>query len=762
LKCLVFVIAVCRLYAAVPVTLEDGPFEVHGTVKDSSGAVVPGAQVTLTSGDFQGVRTTDAQGRFDFVSLSASTAVIRVEAAGFAVVERQWAAQGQGAAVLEIVLTPAPFTDRIVVTATLIPQRAGDTAGSITVLAHQDLSAAAALTLDGALRQVPGFVLFRRTGSLTSNPTAQGVSLRGTGSSGASRAVVLDDGLPLNDPFGGWIYWDRVPGASVESIEVGQGGMSDLYGTGALGGVINIIPRRPSASSLSLETSIGTQKTPDASFSGSLLRGGWFGELSAGALRTDGYIPVNEQDRGTVDTPANSEYTTASFTLGRSIHEKTRIFARGTIFQESRGNGTPLQTNQTHLRQIAVGLDWQSGEGETFQVRAYGGPQLYDQTFSSIAPDRNSESLTRIQRVPAQQAGGSAHWSRKLGSKHTLLAGVQGQDVRGASDELVYVRDLLSSAIGAGGRQQNIGILAEDVIRVTAGWLITAAVRFDSWRNQNGYSVTTPIATPGPATVVSFHDRSEHAFSPRLGLAGRMTDHLTLRASVYRAFRAPTLNELYRSFRLGNVLTLANDALSAERLTGGEAGAGYSSLGGRLTLRGTVFGNVISDPVANVTLDVQPNLIVRQRQNLGSTQQRGLELDFQAFVTGKITISGGYQFVDSVVRSFPANPVLEGLLVPHVPRNVFTFQSRYSDARFPTFAVQGRFVGKEFDDDQNLLLLNPCFTLDAFVSRRLAQHWEIFAAAENLFNRRCDVGRTPVLTVGPPLLARVGMRFHLR
>jgi outer membrane receptor protein involved in Fe transport len=409
-----------------------------------------------------------------------------------------------------------------------------------------------------------------------------------------------------------------------------------------------------------------------------------------------------------------------------------------------------------------VGVDWQSAEEGTVQFRAYGGPQLYDQTFSSIAPDRNSESLTRIQRVPAQQAGGSVHWSRRLGSKNTLIAGLQGQDVKGASDELAIVQDVLSSAIGAGGRQQDIGFHAEDVIRVTPGWLVTAAVRFDSWRNQNGYSVTTPVAKPGPVTEVSFPERSEHAFSPRLGMVGRMTNHLTLRASVYRAFRAPTLNELYRSFRLGNVVTQANDALSAERLTGGEAGASYSALGGRLTLRGSLFGNVISNPIANVTLDVQPNLIIRQRQNLGSTRQRGLELDFQAFITGKLTVSGGYQFVDSVVRSFPVNPVLEGLLIPHVPRNAFTFQSRYSDARFLTFGLQGRFVGREFDDDQNLLLLNRCFTLDAFVSHPLGQHWEIFAAGENLFNQRCDVGRTPVLTVGPPLLARVGLRFHLR
>ena len=68
-----------------------------------------------------------------------------------------------------------------------------------------------ALTLDDFLRRVPGFTLFRRTSSLVAHPTAQGVSLRGVGPSGASRSLVLADGIPLNDPFGGWVYWSRVP-----------------------------------------------------------------------------------------------------------------------------------------------------------------------------------------------------------------------------------------------------------------------------------------------------------------------------------------------------------------------------------------------------------------------------------------------------------------------------------------------------------------------------------------------------------------------
>src|SRR5262245_57994094 len=96
---------------------------------------------------------------------------------------------------------PVRAAESIVVTATRTEQPAADAPASLVVFSVPDLEAAAAPTLDDSLRLMPGFTLFRRTGSRMANPTTQGVSLRGLGPSGASRALVLADGLPLNDPF---------------------------------------------------------------------------------------------------------------------------------------------------------------------------------------------------------------------------------------------------------------------------------------------------------------------------------------------------------------------------------------------------------------------------------------------------------------------------------------------------------------------------------------------------------------------------------
>ncbi|MEK6301701.1 MAG: TonB-dependent receptor [Acidobacteriota bacterium] len=735
--------------------------KIEGVVTDQNGAPVSGAEVTLAAKSTSVTRTTNGDGQFTFDQTSEA-ATLTIRARGFATAERAWKSSDPDATNFSIALEPAPLSEQMVVTAARTETRVSDTAASVVMLSSEALAATAAVTLDDALRQVPGFTLFRRSGSRTANPTSQGVSLRGVGASGASRAVVLSDRIPLNDPFGGWVYWGRVPRESIGRIEVVQGGASSLYGTDALGGVVNFIPRDSSQSALSFEASYGNQQTPDVSLYAGGRRNGWGAQLSAEAFHTDGYILVDEADRGLVDIKAGSERSTVELTVDRSFADRGRVFVRGSLFSESRENGTPLQTNDTYIRQLAVGGDWQSALAGLFSARVYGGSQTFDQGFSAIAADRNSELPTRSQRVPAQQTGFTVQWSRAAGSFQTLTAGVDFREVRGSSDELAFVAGNLTSAVEAGGRERSLGVFGQDIIRITPSWLVTLGVRGDRWRNYDALSTTRPLVPqPGASSVTKFADRIETAFSPRLSVLHKLTENVSLFVSGSRAFRAPTLNELYRSFRVGNVLTLANINLQAERLTSGEAGANVAAMNNRLNVRGVFFWTEITRPVANVTLTVTPALITRQRQNLGRTRSRGIEIETDARISSSVSVSGGYQFVDASVLQFPANTSLEGLLIPQVARHQLTFQARYSNPSICTLAFQGRAIGVQFDDDQNLLKLGRFFALDGLISRRLGHGVEVFAAAENLFNQRYDIGRTPVRTLGPPILARVGIRLSL-
>ena len=240
---------------------------------------------------------------------------------------------------------------------------------------------------------------------------------------------------------------------------------------------------------------------------------------------------------------------------------------------------------------------------------------MFTTGLSAIARYRNSEALTRIHRVPLNRR--LIFSGRGRGSLQTLTSGVIGAKCR-RQRRTRFSRHLTSPS--GWGPERTFGAFAQDIIRITPRWLLTVGLRGDRWRNYDALSTTRPLAQPGPGSVTLFADRDETAFSPRVSLLHRLTENVSLFASGTRAFRAPTLNELYRSFRVGNVLTLANVDLQAERLTGAEAGANITALNNRLNVRGVFFRANVTRTVANVTLEVTPALITRQRQNLSRTQ----------------------------------------------------------------------------------------------------------------------------------------------
>jgi outer membrane receptor protein involved in Fe transport len=730
---------------------------VEGLVRDSSGASVPGAQVEAHAGAFSASTVSDSGGAFAFENVPGAAGSVLVSAKGFQKIEQAWnRADGQAVVHLEIVLTPATVSQQVQVTAYRAATLVSDVPVSDVRLTREDLQDTPALELDDDLRQVPGFSLYRRSSSRTANPTTQGVSLRGLGANGASRALVLEDGIPLNDPFGGWVYWDRVPVEAISDVEISQEGGSSLYGSDALGGVVQFVSRPTQPGGISLDTSYGNQSTPDLSLWAGGQKGKWESSFAGGVFNTDGYILTPEAERGSVDVRAGSRDGNADLMVGRKIGEQSEIFARGWYLDETRGNGTPLQRNDTKLGQGALGANLQLGAFGALTLRFYADAQTYHQTFSAIGPNRDSETLTDLQTVPSQGVGGSAVWSRQVGKRQTLVAGFDYHEEIGASHEVLLSGG--TTDLSSGGRQRTVGVFGEDLIQIAPRWFLSASARVDHWSNFNAATLREPVTPPGAPTDTIFPDRSQNAFSPRLTLRNQVNAHVSWNASVYRAFRAPTLNELYRSFRQGNTLTEDNPKLIAEHLSGGDAGVAVTGFNGRLQAHGTVFYNQIVDPVANVTLTTTPTLITRQRENLGRINAPGVELGVTASIVPDFTISCGYQFVDSKVSSFPANTALVGLWVAQVPHNSFTFQARYSNPRILTVAVTGRAIGNAFDDDQNMFPLGSFFVLDAMVSRSIGAGVEIYGAAENLFNATYYTAATPVLQLGLPIVARVGVR----
>ena len=599
------------------------------------------------------------------------------------------------------------------------------------------------MVLDDVLRWAPGISLFRRTSSRDSHPTAQGLNLRGLAPSGVSRALVLVDGVPMNDPFGGWVYWDRVPMLSLERVEVAPGGGSAPYGSQALGGVVQLVTRQQLGRNMELQVLGGSDAT--TRFGIAVGASGESASVIASAqiFSTGGYIATAPEERGAVDAKVATAHQSARVRI--DLPAGVAIHLEG--LHEDRENGTPLQRNETSLG--GVNATWQrtteAGTGG-WNVHGFGRSQTFKSTFSSVAADRNSERLVLVQKVPSTDIGAGGLGWRALGNAATLSFGGDWRRVNGHSKELVV---FINRTRAPGGIQHLGGGFAAADWTPDDRFTINLGARVDGWHQE-------PVETDGEA-------RGERTLSPRAGVAWRPAPGATLRAAAYRAFRAPTLNELYRQFRVGNVITSANSELEQERLHGAEVGGSWSRRLGegrsRLTLATTFYWNRLEDAIINATTRTTPSLIFRQRRNLGAATVRGLEIDGRLEVGQEWSFVASYAWLDSIIREAGAagDDSLDGNRLPQVPSYRVRGSVWYHSTRGWAGVLSVAGIGEQFEDDLNQLPLASAVTVDASLEIPVIDQVRLTVRAENLLDEQVEVKRTPTLAFGAPRLVYAGV-----
>lgn len=773
--------------ALFAVQVAAGP-AVTGVVRDSTGQIVAGALVIAraASGPEQQA-VTGPDGRFTIARAVVPPLVLVVRAAGFGEAQRSISA-GASTENLELVLQPAAISESVHVTAYGLPQRLQDVAASVNTLSREDIRRSPAVVADDVLRQVPTFSLFRRTSSLASHPTAQGVSLRGLGPSGVSRTLVLLDGVPFNDPFGGWVYWTRVPLVAADRIEVVDSSSSSLYGNYAMGGVINIITVPPARRTLQMNVQYGNRNTPKGEFHASDVWGKWGVALDGAAFSTDGYPivvatnPAGLPERGRVDKNASVTFKTgnarAEYRTG--VERPVVVFARGGYFREDRVNG---KASTIDFRDEANDTDWKSGSGGVRAMTPFGDIEAnlsvdverFRSNFLAVpaaTPARSIGRMTLNQVVPSKAIGGNIEWLRLgVNSRHSFKAGLDWRWVDGDSEE-----DALDPVTGSqvtlervsGGTQQSLGFFAQDMITAADNLTFTLSARVDRWRNYNAHNLETtfPAGVPTANHDPSLPERDDTVLSPRISSRYRISDRVSVWGDFGAGFRAPTLNELYRQFRVGAVLTLANNQLGPERLVGGELGVTLTPAR-NVVVRSTYFDNRVKDAVSNVTISTA-GAVTQQRQNLGRTRIRGIQTDAELRVGASWRLTGGYLYERAEVTEFSANPSLVGNMLPQVPRHRGSIQAVYANPRYFTVAVGLQLTGRQFDDDQNVRTVPglpepglPKYWLGTLTaSRAFGRNFEAFVGVQNLFDEEYFVGTNPT-TVGSPRLVSGGIRVRL-
>ena len=635
-----------------------------------------------------------------------------------------------------------------------------DDSASIATLSSQQLTASPGLALDDRLHQVAGFTLFRRTSSWTANPTTVGVSLRGLGSTAASRTLLVSDQVPLNDPFGGWVHWNEIPTLAISAVSLLRGGAADLYGSSAIGGVIDILPLKlPETASLrfSADASGATQNSAlaDAVLTTDTRHAAALAAFSR--FTTGGYIPVAPAARGAIDIPSNVSGESAHIELRTpaSLHHAT-AFLRGNLLNEARSNGTPLQTNATRLWRYLAGADANTA-ATTLALRIFGSRESYRQSFSSIAADRNSEKLTKLQRVPTDEFGFAFQAARTFLSTFTAAAGLDLRDIRATDNETAVANNIPGTTVSISARQREAGGFA-DALWQPLHWSFSGSIRVDSFRTFSAQQTASNTSTLTVLPAIS-----ELFASPHLGLVRHFAHGVSLSANAFRAFRGPTMNELYRTGQVGSQTTLANNALLAERATGFEFAADLA-VPTFATLRASYFWTEVNRPISAVLLTQTATAQTLQRQNLGQIRSRGLMLESHSQRWHNFDATLNYQLAFATVTAFnsssPAQANLTSNWIPQVPREAVTVTANYAAPHLAAFHLIASYTGQQFDDAANQFPLHPFARFDVSADRALPHGLTLFAGAQNLLNRSIDAGRTPTLTLAAPRLVQAGLRFN--
>ncbi len=617
-----------------------------------------------------------------------------------------------------------PEEPKIIVTGEGLEPALSNSIYATIELPRETIVTSASGRLDDVLRNVAGFQQFRRSDSRSSNPTAQGVTLRALGGNATSRALVLLDGVPVADPFFGYIPFTSLNPDTLGRMRVTRGGGSGPFGSGALAGTIEL----ESAGLRDLKGFTGgafINDRAETEASGALTQklGAGFATVSGRWDRGKGFFTAPEDQRVPASARASFDSWQAGLRGVAPLTPDVELQARVSAFEDHRtlrfeGADSMTEGQDASLRVVGRG-EWQFDALAYVQARNFNNVIVSSTRFVPVLDQRNT---------PSTGLGGKFEIRPPISEAHEVRIGV---DYRRAEGELF--ENAISAFTGqlrerrnAGGDTSNLGLFVEDDWQI-GPLLLTGGLRADHTQIDNGFF----RARDADGALVSetiAPDRSDWAVSWRLGALFYATRRLEVRAAAYTGLRLPTLNELYRPFVVFPVVTQANAALENERLEGFELGLDWYPVQ-EVALSVTAFDNRVENAIANVTLE--PNL--RQRRNLPAINAQGVEAS-AVVVLGKLSLDASLAYTDATIDGQGPSLALDGNRPPQTPEFAASATVAFKPAEGWRLAGTVRHTSTQFEDDQETDRLAPATTLDLFASAPISKEVSLVLRAENLFD----------------------------
>ena len=661
-------------------------------------------------------------------------------------------------------LPPAP--PAIVITGDALPEARAERVYAIERVTLRQIEQAPSHELDQLLKDVAGIQLFRRSDSRSGHPTSQGVTLRALGGNASSRALLVLDGVPQSDPFGGWVNWPAYDPASLSGIRVVRGGGSVANGPGALAGTIQMTSRN--STGIGGDLTVGSRESLEARGRVGAVAGSGMLSLSGRFGRSDGFIPITSGTRGPADKPAPYRNWNARGRWVAPVSATTELQANLSGFHDWRTRGTDFSSDRTNGADASVRVirrsEWQWSALGYWQWR-----NLRSSTASLTAGRTSATRVLLQDSVPSHGLGGSVEVRPPMPNGIELRLGADARRTTGETRELAnFVAGQPTRRRRAGGETWTSGAFAEASVEIGSASL-SAGARLDRWQVNDGHLFEQTIATGGVLRDDRYAARHGWLPTARGGILARLGNGFSLRSAAYLGWRMPTLNELFRPVRAGADATAANPALDPERLSGVEAGVEYAA--GPVQVAVTGFANRLTHAIANVTLGAGPGTFpqvgfvaaggaFRQRQNVEAVKVRGLEASAQ-WTRGPWALRAGASLTHARMEASGSAAALDGLRPAQTPKFAGTLSASW-EREGKGFELVLRRVGAQYEDDLNTRVLKGATTLDAFTSWPLGRRFQLVARGENLTDAlvMAGIGGDGSIERATPRTLWIGLRLR--
>ena len=631
------------------------------------------------------------------------------------------------------------------------------------------------LSLDQALRKLSSVDTFRSIDSFTAHPTTQGVRFRHTATNATSRALLLVDGVPQNDPFGGWIYWNKLPSESISSLETFTVGSVPAWGNYSSGGAIHLTTKSPLSDQSRFTIQGGSFGTVKASLQHNTALSENTGISLEGRLfSSDGYTVVSPEQRGLVDIDSKSEYEYFRIQLAHQINDDWQWALTGQYFDEVRINGTALSPNSTSATDLSWMLTKDSGTGPEFSFVAFYQDRDFKNVFSSVTEDRSSERQVLDQfAVPAEALGGQATFFWEGSGYVNFLAGTDFRESTGSANE--RTRNLgagFTRERQEGGEQSFLGAFITAQALLDEASTLEGTLRLDHWKQKDGFRREFNLETGAQTRDTVYPYRSGDVASFNGKYTRQLDTNWSFSALVFQGFRAPTLNELYRPFRVRNDIVESNPDLGKETTTGGELNLNYQDESNTFQL--SVFHYSLEDMVTNTFLHddfgfdslcgfVPGGGSCNQRTNIEDSEVQGFEAAWQWDPGNDVVFLFNYTFADTEFKHSSLLQAIEGNSFPLSPKHKLNSQVLWQYSVSLNFIAQAQYRSNHYDNVLNTRKLDSSVVVGVGLNYQTPdQPWGFRVQVDNLFDEAVTtaIASSGIMTQSAPRNAWVSVSYR--